>query len=130
LTNIALASIGATASASSTYAGGGTYLPAGTINGDRSGANWGAGGGWNDNTPNAWPDWLEVDFGIAQSITEIDVFSVQDSFLSPTTPTSTMTFSLYGLVDFLVQYWDGSAWQTIPGGTVTGNTLVWRQFLF
>ena len=37
-----------------------------------------------------------------------------------------MTFSLYGLQDFAVQTWDGNAWITVPSGSVTGNTLVWR----
>jgi len=31
---------------------------------------------------------------------------------------------------FRVEYWTGSAWQTVPGGTVTGHNLVWRQFTF
>ena len=38
-----------------------------------------------------------------------------------------MTFSLYGLRDFEVQYWTGTAWLPVPGGTITNNTLVWRQ---
>ena len=58
--NVALASAGATALASSTYGAG--YSPAGAINGDRRGTSWGAGGGWNDATASTWPDWLEVDF--------------------------------------------------------------------
>jgi RHS repeat-associated protein len=29
-----------------------------------------------------------------------------------------------------VQYWNGSAWATVPGGSVTGNNKVWRQFNF
>ena len=29
-----------------------------------------------------------------------------------------------------VQYWDGAAWQTILGGSVTNNTLAKRQFIF
>jgi hypothetical protein len=37
---------------------------------------------------------------------------------------------LYGLRDFEVQYWTGSAWAPVPGGTVTGNNKVWRQFTF
>ena len=41
-----------------------------------------------------------------------------------------MTFNLYGLRDFEVDYWTGSAWAAIPGGIVTGNNLVWRQFVF
>ena len=47
----------------------------GAINGDRRGQPWGAGGGWNDGTPNTWPDWLEIDFSGAQTIDEIDVFT-------------------------------------------------------
>ncbi|MBI3344747.1 MAG: hypothetical protein HY028_07845 [Gammaproteobacteria bacterium] len=41
-----------------------------------------------------------------------------------------MSFSLYGITTFDVQYWNGSAWAAIPGGTVTGNNKVWRQFTF
>src|ERR1700741_2063300 len=41
-----------------------------------------------------------------------------------------MTFSLYGVTDFQVQYWTGSAWVTVPGGIVSGNNLVWRQVTF
>ena len=29
-----------------------------------------------------------------------------------------------------MQYWDGTNWATIPGGTVTGNDKVWRKFTF
>ncbi|HKJ22944.1 MAG TPA: hypothetical protein VKA13_07635, partial [Gammaproteobacteria bacterium] len=29
-----------------------------------------------------------------------------------------------------VQYWNGSAWATVPGGSVTGNNHVWRTFSF
>jgi hypothetical protein len=29
-----------------------------------------------------------------------------------------------------VQYWSGSAWTDVPGGAVTNNNLVWRQFTF
>ena len=41
-----------------------------------------------------------------------------------------MTFTQYGLTDFIVQYWNGSQWLAVPGGTVSGNTLVWRQITF
>jgi hypothetical protein len=126
--NMALAANGGTATASSTFGSG--YSPSGAINGDRTGTNWGAGGGWNDATANTFPDWLEVDFSGAKTISEIDVFSVQDNYQSPVAPTSTMTFSLYGLVDFQLQYWDGTQWVNVPGGTVSGNNLVWRQFTF
>jgi len=29
-----------------------------------------------------------------------------------------------------VQYWDGSGWVTVAGGSVTGNHKVWRKFTF
>ena len=45
-------------------------------------------------------------------------------------PTLTQTFSLYGITAFDVQYWNGSAWTTVSGGSVMGNNKVWRQFTF
>ena len=125
--NVAAASAGATASASTTYPG---YGPAGAINGDRRGANWGAGGGWNDATPGSFPDWLQVDFAGTRTISEVRVFSVQDNYTNPLEPTATQTFSLYGLTSFTVQYWDGAQWLTVPGGTITGNQHVWRTVTF
>ncbi|MEO7192521.1 MAG: S8 family serine peptidase [Vicinamibacterales bacterium] len=126
--NVAAAANGASAIGSSTYNSG--YAASGAINGDRRGQNWGAGGGWNDGTPDAWPDWLEVDFNGAQTIGEIDVFSVQDNYAAPGEPTTSMTFSLYGLSNFSVEYWTGTQWVSVPGGIVTGNTSVWRQVTF
>jgi Subtilase family/Bacterial Ig domain/Fervidolysin N-terminal prodomain/F5/8 type C domain len=126
--NVAAATNGGTATASSTYNA--NYPPSATINGDRKGLNWGAGGGWNDATPNAWPDWLEVDFNGAKLIDEVDVFSMQDNYTAPADPTPTMTFTYYGLTAFQVQYWDGSTWVTAPGGSIAGNNLVWRQATF
>jgi Bacterial Ig domain len=126
--NVALAVNGATAVASSTYSN--DYPASGVNNGDRRGLQWGKGGGWVDGTPNVWPDWLEVQFNGLQTIGEINVFGVQDNYLAPSDPTPTMTFSQYGVRDFTVQYWTGSAWQTVPSGAVSGNTFVWRQFTF
>ena len=126
--NVAAAANGATAIGSSTYSSG--YGAAGAINGDRKGSPWGNGGGWNDGTPNSWPDWLEVDFAGPKTINEVDVFSLQDNYTSPVEPTPAMTFSQYGLTDFTVQYWDGTQWTAVPGGAISGNTLVWRQVTF
>jgi hypothetical protein len=129
LTNVALASNGAVASASSSHSSG-NYPASSAINGDRKGTGWGSGtGGWNDNTSGGFPDWLEVDFSGSKNISEIDVYTLQDG-LANNDPTPTMTFTQYGIVDFQVQYWDGSAWQTIPNGSVTGNNLVWKHFTF
>ncbi len=65
-----------------------------------------------------------------QTIDEIDVFTVQDNYPAPSEPTPSMTFTQYGLQDFVVQYWTGSAWEPVPGGSVLNNTRVWRQFNF
>jgi RHS repeat-associated protein len=130
-TNVAAASNGATASASSTYHS--TNTPASAvINGDRKGVNWGSGGGWMDNTASTYPDWLQVNFSGSKSISEIDVFTIQDSYSSPSEPTEAMTFSNYGLTNYAVQYWDDptSSWQTVSGGSVTGNNKVWKKFTF
>ena len=126
--NVALAANGASATASSTFGGG--YDPSGTINGDRKGLNWGNGGGWNDASLNTYPDWVQVNFNASKHINEIDVFTLQDNFTNPQEPTEAQTFSLYGIRDFQVQYWDGTAWQTVPNGSVTGNNKVWRKFTF
>jgi hypothetical protein len=128
LTNVAASAAGATATGSSTYSA--DFAPSGANNGDRAGTNWGAGGGWNDATAGAYPDSLQIDFSGSKTISEIDVFTVQDNYFSPSAPTPGMTFTLYGLRDFEVQYWNGAAWQTVPGATVTGNNLVWRKFTF
>ena len=127
-TNVALASNGGVATASSTYAEH-LHAPSSVINGDRKGAPWGGGGGWNDDTP-TFPDWLRIDFSEAKTISEIDVFSVQDNAMAPIEPTAALTFSHYGLTDFQLEYWTGSAWTPIPGGSVVGNRLVWKQILF
>jgi hypothetical protein len=126
--NVALAANGGQAAASSTYSAG--YAAAGILNGDRRGDGWGNGGGWNDATAGNWPDWVEVGFAGAKTIDQVDVFSVQDTYWAPSEPVAGMTFSQYGLRDFKIQYWTGSAWADVPGASVAGNTLVWRRFTF
>jgi hypothetical protein len=122
---------GGVATGSSAYnANGSNHPPSGANNGDRKGLNWSNGGGWADATQDGFPDVLQINFNNTYSIGEIDVFTVQDNFASPNDPTSSMTFSLYGITDFQVQYWNGSAWLDVPGGNVIGNNLVWRRFAF
>ena len=65
-----------------------------------------------------------------RSIEEIDVFTVQDNYGSPVEPTVSLGFTKYGLQDFVVEYWTGTAWAPVPGGSVVNNTRVWRQFNF
>jgi hypothetical protein len=128
-TNVALASNGATATASSTYPDR-DYSPVGAIDGDRKGTNWERNGGWSDGTRDVWPDWLQVDFNASRKITEIRVYTLQNDFQNPTEPTPEMTAEFYGLQDFEVQTWNGSLWVTVPGGSVIGNDRVMRVFTF
>ena len=55
---------------------------------------------------------------------------MQDNYQTPVEPTPTMTFTLWGLRAFEVQYWTGSSWAAIPGATIATNTLIWRRFTF
>lgn len=127
-TNVALATSGASATADSTLNAG--YAATGAINGDRKGLNWGNGGGWADATTNWFPDALEVAFSGSKTIAQINVFTVQDNFNSPVEPTPDLTFTQYGIQDFSVQYLSAGGWVTVPGGSVTNNDKVWRQFSF
>ena len=125
-TNYALSSNGGIASASSVYPDP-YYDPMGAINGDRKGLNWGTGGGgWN--SQDALPQWLQVNLQGIRSISEIDVFTVQDNYSSPSEPTLDMTFSLYGSKSYSVQYWNGSTWADIS--SVTNSNKVWNKFTF
>ncbi len=98
------------------------------INNMRTGANWGVSGGWNDNTANAWPDWVQINFNGSKTIDHVVVYTVQDNYANPVEPTDTMTFSLYGITAFTVQGWNGSAWVSL--GSVSGNNLVKRTVNF
>lgn len=129
--NVALASNGGVASASSQVNA--NFPVASIINGDRRGLNWGAGGGgqgggWNDGTLNAWPDWVQVVFAGPRTIDHVVVYTLQDAYNAPVEPTDTMTFAQYGVTAFNVQVWNGTAWVTV--GTVTGNNLVKRTVSF
>lgn len=130
-TNVALAANGGVATASSTLDEG--RSPIAVNNGDRIGLHWGSdpstGSGWHDATP-TYPDWLEIDFGGAQFIDQIDVYTIQDNYENPEKPTEAMTFTMYGVTDFQLQYWNGANWMDVPGANVTGNNKVVRRFTF
>jgi hypothetical protein len=125
-TNVALASAGGVASASSAYSTG--YPVASINNNERKGASWGSGGGWNDATGGVFPDWVQINFSGSRTIDRVVVYTVQDNYTGPVEPTDTQTFALYGLTGFTVQTWNGSAWVT--QATVTGNNLVKRTIAF
>jgi hypothetical protein len=130
-TNVALATNGATASASTELTiEGRTYPVSAIVNGDRKGVNWESTGGWADATPGVFPDWVQVNFNGTKLIDEINVFTIQDNYQNPIEPNESMTFGAYGVMAFEAQYWNGSAWQTIPNGIITNNNKVWRKLLF
>jgi hypothetical protein len=121
--NVALSSLGATATASSIYAGR-SYPPEGAINGNHIGNDWESGGGWNDDTRDVWPDSLEVNLNGNKTLSQIRVYTLQDNFQNPVEPTPAMTCEVYGLIDFDVQYWNGTSWVTVPGGAIRNNNKV------
>jgi hypothetical protein len=125
-TNVALASAGAVASASSTFSP--AYPVSAVNNGDRAGLNFGAGGVWKDATNGAFPDWVEIDFNGTKTIDQVIVYSVQDNSSAPVDPSDTLTFIRRGLTAFDVQTWNGSSWVT--QGSITGNNLVKRAVSF
>lgn len=128
-TNVAASSNGATATGSSEYVNGG-FAASSAIDGEHKGLNWGSDGGWNDNTRDVYPDWLEVAFSGSKTVNEIRVYTIQNDFHNPVEPDANTPADLYGLTDFNVQYWDGSTWLTVPGGVVTGNDKAMRVFTF
>jgi hypothetical protein len=123
--NVALASAGAVASASSTYS---TAYPITAVNdNERAGANWAnGGGGWASGTDP--PAWVQINFSGSKTIDRVVVYTLQDNLLNPIEPTDTLAFALYGVTDFTVQGWNGSAWITL--GSVSGNNLVKRTVSF
>ena len=124
--NVALASAGAVAFASSTFS---ASFPVSAINnGDRAGLNFGAGGVWKDATANAFPDWVEIDFSSAQTIDRVIVYSLQDNYTNPVDPSDTLTFTQRGLTAFDIQAWNGTAWVTV--GSVSANKLIKRTVSF
>ena len=123
--NVALASSGATATASSDS--GAAYAPVGAINGSRTWAN---GAGWRDGSPSSFPDWLQINFAGTKTINQIDVYSVRDDFSNASDPVDGETFSVYGITDFEVQYWTGSNWANVQNGVVSGNNQVVRKVTF
>ncbi len=128
--NVAASAVGATASASSEH-GSGLFPAASAINGDRTGQTWGMStGGWNDNTRTAYPDSLQVNFSGAKTINEIRVYTLPDTYKSGAEPTLATTAISEGILDFTVEYYNGSAWVQVPGGMVTGNTKAINVFTF
>jgi Domain of unknown function (DUF1929)/F5/8 type C domain len=136
--NVAQAVPGSTfprAVASSTFNA--NFPASAVIDGDRQARNWGAGGGWNDATENAFgSDWLQVNFAGTKTINAIEVYTLRDGFASnPNDPTLTETFNTAlntgsGITSFNVQYLSGATWVDVPGAQVHFNNNVRRRFTF
>ncbi|WP_239250550.1 fibronectin type III domain-containing protein, partial [Candidatus Nitrotoga sp. M5] len=124
--NLALASVGAVALASSSV---NSDFPIAAVNNNqRTGAPWANGGGWRDATFNAYPDWVQINFNGTKDVNRVVLYTLQDNYPNPIEPTDTLTFSNWGVTGFTVQGWDGSAWVTLA--TVNGNNLVKRTVNF
>ena len=136
--NVALQANGGVATASAVSSA--NYPASAVNNGDRTGAVWGSGGGWYNGRKNIFPEWVQVTFNGQKNINEVDLFSIQDSFATPSIPTLTTAFTKYGLTAFAVQYCQdataltctatGAGWVTVPNGSITANNLVWRTITF
>jgi glucose/arabinose dehydrogenase len=125
--NVALASAGGVASASSDYGAPFSSLAAVNDN-ERAGVRWGNGGGWEDGTYDAYPDWLQIAFSSSKTLERVVVYSLRDDIGNPAEPADSTVFTRYGLVDFTVEGWNGGGWTVL--GTVTGNNLVKRTVAF
>lgn len=128
-TNVALEEEGSKATASSILDH--DFETENLIDGFPASDGWHTGNsGWNDATPNVFPDWIEVNFGRLRSIHWINVFTVPDDYKERSEPDLKLTFTQYGITDFDVQYWTGRAWRTVPNGAIRGNRNVVRKISF
>jgi RHS repeat-associated protein len=132
--NVALTANGASATAQNYTAdvGGSHYRPADAVDGIRYAPTAPPPGDihdfWRDE--HGLPSWLQIDFNGQRTIAEIDVFTLRQDILTQADPSPTDTFNNYGVTAFDVQYWTGSSWQTVPGGSITNNNLVWKKLTF
>jgi hypothetical protein len=85
------------------------------------------GNGW-ENGSGTPPAWIQIDFPTARTIDEMEVFTIADAVDYDTEPTLDDTFTLYGIVDFKMQYWNGAAW--VDAATFVGNNKVWTRGYF
>lgn len=73
---------------------------------------------------------MEIHFDRERVIDRVDVFSLQDDYRNPVEPTLATTFTVYGLVDFNVSYFDSATGQWVLLSAIRNNNLVWRQLYF
>jgi hypothetical protein len=87
-----------------------------------------ASAGWTDGTPSDFPDGVQIDFAGMQTIDRVVVYTLQDNAASPEEPGDTLAFTQYGVTDFDIEAWDGSAGVTLA--TASGNARVKRTVDF
>jgi hypothetical protein len=125
--NVALASSGAVASASSSGWGDFEFSsPSKLIDGRRSGFD----SYWTDDTADDFPDVVQINFFGSKTIDRVVVYSVEEELndFEGIDPTDTDICSVYGLVDFAVEGWNGNDWVTLA--TITDNELCKRTVTF
>ena len=125
--NVALATSGAVASASST--GWGDFAPSSAsklIDDRRSGFD----SYWTDDTVDEFPDVVQINFFGNKTIDRVVVYSVQEELnnFGGIDPTDTDNCFVYVLVDFTVEGWNGNNWVTLA--TVADNDLCKRTVTF
>src|SRR5262249_19547 len=116
----------------------GNRPPSAAINGDKSGVYWGQnptlGSGWHSSTSESLPQTLTINFGTTRTINQVNVYGVQNDYTNPIpNPDETTPATLYGLVDFHVQYdTGGGQFADIANGkgSVTGNDKVLKRLFF
>jgi hypothetical protein len=123
LLNYALQANGGVASANANE--GGTAAPAYANDGSRV-SNSGGTNYWRDGTN--LPTWWEVAFSGTKFIERVDMYTLRDVFTDTSAVGSAETISLYGITDYNIQYWNGSAYVTLV--TVSANNKVWRTHTF
>ncbi|NVB79771.1 MAG: VCBS repeat-containing protein [Kofleriaceae bacterium] len=83
--------------------------------------------------------WVRVDFNGPRTISEIDLFSLQNDYTSGSEPTNFTTTTSYGNVDFHLSYCPegttctsslGGGWVDPPGGYITANNKAWNSISF
>jgi hypothetical protein len=125
--NVALATNGAVATASST--GFGDFFASSAsnlIDNRRSGFD----SYWTDDTPDAFPDVVQINFPGSKTIDRVVLFSVQEELnnFSGIDPTDTDNCFVYVVAAFTVEGWDGSNWVTLA--SVEDNDLCKRTVTF
>jgi len=128
-TNFALASNGATATATSSYDA--DHTAENAINGAKhTNGNWSLpGGSWTSlGNPNTAPESLTIDFGTVRQISRVVIHMLAGNGSYSTEATEATMASQYANTNFTIEYYDGAKWTQIAA--VVGNDKARRQFDF